>query len=223
MFLGHIAVGFSAKRVAPAASLGTLFAAVSLADLIWPVLVLAGVERVEIHPGDTAVTPLEFVSYPYSHSLVALVLWGALFAGGYALLRRSGWLAPLTIFLAVLSHWVLDVASHRPDMPVTIGGPIRLGLGLWNSRPATLAVELALFTAGLLLYALATRARDRIGSLGLWALVGLLLLVYAGAFFGPPPPSATVVAWADFFGGWLTVALAAWVDHHRDAAQTATH
>jgi hypothetical protein len=217
MFLGHLAVGFGGKRSAPAVSLGALIAAATLADLLWSAFVLAGVERVEIRPGATAVTPLEFTSYPYSHSLVALVIWGALFAGGYALLRRGGWLAPLVLFVAVLSHWVLDVVSHAPDMPVTLGGSTRLGLGLWNSRPATLAVELGLFAVGLVLYARITRARDRVGSIGLWALVALLLLVYGGSFFGPPPPRVAVVAWGNVFGGLLTVALATWVDRHRES------
>lgn len=71
MFIGHFAVGFGAKRVAPSVSLGTLFLACQLLDLVWPLLVLLGIEVVEIAPGITAVTPLDFTFYPYSHSLVA--------------------------------------------------------------------------------------------------------------------------------------------------------
>ena len=114
MFLGHFAVGLAAKQVAPRASLGTLFAAAQFADLLWPLLLLVHAEHVAIRPGATAVTPLEFVSYPYSHSLVALVVWGALFAGGYALIRRNGWAAPLAIFVLVISHWLLDVLMTTP-------------------------------------------------------------------------------------------------------------
>ena len=79
MFVGHFAAALGAKRAAPGASLGTLFLAAQLADIIWPNLVLAGIEIVEIDPGNTAFTPLAFVSYPYSHSLVALTVWGATF------------------------------------------------------------------------------------------------------------------------------------------------
>jgi hypothetical protein len=79
MFIGHFAVGFAAKRVAPRLSLAALFAAVALADVIWPVLVGLGIEQVRIDPGNTAFTPLDFISYPYSHSLVFLCLWGLVF------------------------------------------------------------------------------------------------------------------------------------------------
>jgi hypothetical protein len=221
MFVGHFAVGLAAKRVTPEVSLGTLFAAGQLADLLWPTFVLLHAEHVAVRPGATAVTPLEFISYPYSHSLVALAVWGALFAGGYALLARrrrgvrtGGWAAPLTLFTLVLSHWVLDVVTHQPDMPVTPTGPARLGLGLWESLPATLAVELAMFAIGIWIYARATTPRDRIGSIGLAALVAFLLLVYLAATFGPPPPSAGAVAWSSQ-SMWLLVAWAAWVDRHR--------
>src|SRR5512141_672663 len=143
MFLGHFGVALAAKRVAPGPSLGTLALAALLADGIWPVFMLLGLEKVEIVPGITAVTPLLFVSYPYTHSLVADVLWGALVAGAYFLRRRDRvgalWLAAL-----VLSHWVLDFIAHRPDMPLWPGGPV-VGLGLWYSVPATLVVELGLF------------------------------------------------------------------------------
>src|SRR3977135_108480 len=135
MFLGHFAVGFGAKRAVPGVSLGALFAAGQLADLLWPTFLLLGIEHVEIRPGITTVTPLDFVSYPYSHSLVALTAWGILFGAGYALLNRSRLTAAITICVVVISHWVLDVLVHRPDMPLTIGGSTRLGFGLWNSLP----------------------------------------------------------------------------------------
>jgi hypothetical protein len=217
MFLGHFAVGLAAKRAAPRASLGTLFAAAQLADLLWPVLVLAGAEHVEVRPGATAVTPLEFVSYPYSHSLVALACWGALFAGGYALLRRrdaGGWTAALVLFAAVISHWLLDAASHAPDMPLTLGGPTRIGIGMWSSLPVTLVVELGLLAAGVALYARATTPRDRVGRLALAALVVFLAVVYLASVFGPPPPNSRAVA----MGGlamWLLVLWGAWLDRHR--------
>src|SRR3954468_19975264 len=115
MFIGHFGLGFGAKRAAPAVSLGALFTACQFADLLWPTLVLAGLERVEVQPGATRMTPLDFVSYPYSHSLVALVVWGALFGAVYVAATRSTALAGATLGLLVVSHWLLDVLIHRPD------------------------------------------------------------------------------------------------------------
>jgi hypothetical protein len=214
MFIGHFAVGFAAKRVAPAVSLGTLFLACQLADLLWPNLVLLGIEHVEVEPGATAVTPLDFVSYPFSHSLFALCLWAALFGGIYGSIRRQGLAGPLTVTALVVSHWVLDAISHRPDMPLTLGGSTRVGLGLWNSIPATVAVETLLFIAGVAVYVRSTQPRDRIGSIALWLLVGFLLAISAANFFSPPPPSAAAVAWTAQ-AMWLLVLWGYWVDRHR--------
>ncbi len=214
MFIGHYGVGFGAKRWAPAVSLGVLFVACQLADLLWPTLVLTGVERVEIDPGNTAVTPLRFVSYPYSHSLEALVIWGLLVAALYWMVRRST-VAAVTIAVAVVSHWVLDWITHRPDVPLTVTGSTRVGLGLWNSIPATIIVESVIFAAGVFLYVRTTRARDRIGSIGCWTLVGFLAVVYVANLAGPPPPSAFAVAWtAEAL--WLVALWAYWVDSHRE-------
>lgn len=214
MFIGHFGVGFGAKKAARLASLGTLFMACQFADLLWPTLVLFGVERVEIEPGVTLMTPLNFVSYPYSHSLLALSLWGALFGMIYVVVRRSRLMAGVILALVVVSHWVLDVIVHRPDMPLTLTSTTRLGLGLWNSMPGTLAAELIVFGVGVIVYVRTTVARDRIGSIGLWSLVGFLLVVFVANAFGPPPPSARAVAWTAQ-SMWLLVAWAYWVDGHR--------
>jgi membrane-bound metal-dependent hydrolase YbcI (DUF457 family) len=219
MFIGHFAIGFAAKKAAPAVSLGSLFLACQLADLVWPTLILAGVERMEIRPGITAAVPLDFVHYPYSHSLVAMLLWGAALGLTYKLLRRSSWTAPVVLAVTVLSHWVLDFISHRPDMPLTWTGPQRLGLGLWDSIPATLAVELLLFGLGVALYQRATIPKDKTGSYAFVGLVAFLLLIYLANLFGPPPPSVATVAW----GGhamWLFVAWGYWIDRHRAPRRT---
>ncbi|HWC66206.1 MAG TPA: hypothetical protein VG777_08990, partial [Thermoanaerobaculia bacterium] len=147
MFLGHWAVGFGAKKAAPRVSLGTLFLAAQLADLLWPVLVLAGVEKVEIRAGATPVNPLVFTRYPWSHSLAALALWGALFGLAYRLIRGAPARAAAILAAVVVSHWVLDAFSHEPDVPVGPTGPV-VGLGLWRSLPATIAVEIVLLAAG---------------------------------------------------------------------------
>ena len=217
MFIGHFAVAFAAKRAAPEVSLGTLFLAAQLADLVWPTLVLLGIERFEIHPGITAVTPLDFVHYPYSHSLVSLPGWGAALGLGYVAARKGRPAAGVLLAAVVLSHWLLDVLSHRPDMPVTLAGDARLGYGLWNSFAATALVEVALFLACVAVYWRTTMARDAAGRWGLAGLVAFLLAVYAANLLGPPPPSTQAVAWAAQ-AIWLLVAWGYWVDRHRTAA-----
>ena len=214
LFIGHFGLAFGAKRVAPAVSLGALFLACQFADLLWPTLVLLGVEQVAVEPGLTAVTPLNFVSYPYSHSLLMLCVWGALIAVVYAVATRSRAAAAVTLGLLVVSHWILDVATHRPDLPLTPTGAARFGLGLWASVPGTLLVEFAIFTAGVWLYTRATRPRDRIGRIGFRTLVAFLAVVMIANVFGPPPPSAMAVAWSAQ-AIWLLVVWGYWVDHHR--------
>jgi hypothetical protein len=218
MFLSHFAIGLASKRAAPAVSLGTLFLACQLADIIWPTLVLMGIEHVEIAPGITAVTPLDFVSYPYSHSLVSLMVWAALAAVVYRLIRgrSAATISIVVIASVVLSHWVLDVASHRPDVPVFPGGGPKLGLELWRSVPVTMVVELAMMAAGVFIYTRVTQARDRVGAIALWSLVALLTVLYLASVFGPPPPSASAVAWSAE-GIWLFVLWGYWIDRHRSA------
>jgi hypothetical protein len=214
VFIGHYAIAFAAKRAAPAISLGTLFLAVQLADLVWPVLVLAGVERFEIRPGVTAFTPLDFVHYPWSHSLAAMLGWGAALGVAYVLVRKAQWRDAGLLAALVVSHWVLDFVTHRPDMPLAPGDSTRLGLGLWNSVPATLVVEGLLFAACVWFYARSTRALDRTGTRALWSLVAFLALVYVANAFGPPPPSVAAVAWSANLL-WLVVAWGYWIDRHR--------
>ena len=213
MFLGHFAVAFAAKRAAPAVSLGTLFLAAQLADLIWPNLVLLGIERFEVRPGITAVTPLEFIHYPYSHSLAALAGWGAALGAGYFMRKRNA-AAAAVLFALVLSHWALDVASHRADMPLLPGGGARLGLGLWSSVAATLAVEGSFFAGCAVLYVRTTRPIDRIGRWSLAALLAFLVAVYLANLFGPAPSSTAEVAWSAQ-AIWLLVAWGYWIDRHR--------
>jgi membrane-bound metal-dependent hydrolase YbcI (DUF457 family) len=215
MFIGHFAVGLAAKRVAPSVSLGTLFIACELVDLIWPVFLLLGIEQVRIDPGNTAFTPLDFIHYPWTHSLLMSAAWAALLGVSYLLMRKNI-RAAIVVGLVVLSHWFLDLLAHRPDLPIVPGGAV-FGLGLWNSIAATLVVEGLMFAVGLALYLNATRAKDRTGSVGFWALVAVLLASYFGAAFGPLPPNVEAIAWAGIAGGALTAAWGYWIDRHRQA------
>lgn len=213
MFIGHIGLALATKRVAPQPSLGTLTLAAQWADGMWPIFLLLGWEQVNIVPGITAVTPLSFVSYPYSHSLIADVLWGVILGGVYFAWRRDR-NGAFCLFALVVSHWVLDFISHRPDMPLWPGGT-QYGLGLWYSVPATLLVEFALFGFGVIVYARTTRPRDRLGSFLLWIFVAALAVIYLMSVFGPPPPSVLVLAWSGLLG-WLFLAWAYWIDRHRE-------
>jgi membrane-bound metal-dependent hydrolase YbcI (DUF457 family) len=159
-------------------------------------------------------TPLNFVSYPYSHSLVMLLVWSAVFALLYRAIRGPRPVAIATVAALVFSHFVLDALTHRPDMPITIGGAQKIGLGLWNYPGTTLAIESAMFIAGTTLYAIATRARNPAGRWGLWALIATLVAIYFAALYGPPPPDTQAVAMAGHLL-WLFVLWAYWVDRHR--------
>lgn len=215
MFIGHYALGLAAKRAEPRLSLAVLLAAPQVLDLVWPILVLAGVERVEVAPGDTAFTPLTFTYYPWSHSLVAALVWALVMMLIVRAITPGSWRPAAFAGALVVSHWVLDVATHRPDMPLWPGST-RLGLGLWQSIPATLAVEITMYVIGAGLYLTATRARDRLGRTLPWILIVLLLVIYLGNAFGPPPPSARAVA-ATALALWLMPLAGFWIERHRPA------
>lgn len=215
MFIGHFGAGLALTKAAPRVSLGTLFLAAQFIDLVWPTLLLVGVERVELAPGAKG-PPLVFTHYPVTHSLAMVLVWSLLFGAVYQFARRYR-TGAIVCAVAVLSHWVLDLIVHHPDLPLYPGGGPRVGLGLWDSLPGTLVVELALFGLGTWLYVRATEATDRTGSIGFWALIGFLLVVHAANVFGAPPPSVAAVAWAGH-AQWLLVAWAYWVDRHRRPA-----
>ncbi len=213
MFIGHFGLAFGAKRAARRVSLGTLFIAAQFIDLLWPILLLLGLERVRIAPGITTVTPLDFEYYPISHSLVAVLGWAALVGGAHFLLRRHS-RAALVVAALVVSHWLLDLLVHRPDLPLVPGTSRLVGLGAWSSLPLTLAIEVPIFLSGVWLYARTTVAKNGRGRWGLWGLVAFLLVIYAGNLLGDPPPSVAAIAWLGQLQ-WLLVLWAYWLDRHR--------
>ena len=217
MFVGHLAVGMAAKKLAPRTSLGTLLLAAQMADVVWPVLVLTGVEHVRVAPGITAVTPFDFYDYPFSHSLLMDVAWAGLFAGAYFAVRRYG-RGAWVLFATVVSHWVLDWVSHRPDMPLAPGTSARYGLGLWSSIPLTLVVEGGMWIAGIAVYLGATKAKDWAGTQGFWPMIVLLTAMWLGAIFGPAPPNGRAAAWSAL-SMVVIFAWGYWVDGHRVARQ----
>ena len=214
MFIGHFAVAFAVKPLAPRTSLGTLFISAQFLDLLWPILLLLGLERVKVEPGITVVTPFDFEHYPISHSLLTTIIWAGLFGAGYYLVVRYD-KGAMCVGLGVASHWVLDLVTHRPDLPIYPGGEQLVGLGLWNSLPGTLIVESALFAGAVLLYVRRSRPNDKAGQYALWSLVGFLILIYMGNMFGPTPPDNPRLIAISGVAMWLFVAWAFWVDRHR--------
>ena len=201
MLVGHLGVGLIGKRVEPKISLGTWILAVLLADLVCFPLLIAGVERFHGSVGDI----------PYSHSLLMDALWAGLFAAAYFARRRyprGAWL----LFAAVLSHWVLDVISHRPDMQLAPGvGPV-LGFGLWNSIPATLIVEGGFWLAAIVVYVRAGYPKNRAGIFVFWIGIALVTLAwYSNIHRGmDPDPVRAGVGGLIFFS--LLVAWGYWVN-----------
>jgi hypothetical protein len=222
MFIGHFGVGLAAKKVATEVNLGLLFVSCQLLDLIWPVLVLGGTETVAVDHAATEVTPLDFVHYPYSHSLVMTLIYSLV---GFAITRgnfrsvRVG----VVVGFTILSHWILDLITHRPDLPLFFGGE-KFGLGLWNSPWGTLAVEVGIFLIGIFLYLQSATIFNRKRKLIFWSMIGFLSIIYIANIFGPKlpldtPPAAIA---GPALAMWLIVIWAYYSDrtisHHHSQA-----
>ena len=215
MFLGHYGVALAAKRVAPRTSLGWLTFAAQFLDELWPILLLLGVEQVEILT-DRPWAPFDFIYYPYSHSLLMAIVYGLVIGGVYFAIRKYG-RGAWVVGALVLSHWLLDLPMHIHDLPLWPGpSSPKVGWGLWAFPGLTTVVEYTIFFAGAALYANSTRARDRIGRWGLWIYVIVLAVLFKMSN-GPPPKSVTALAWTALLI-WLFVPFAWWVDNHRQTA-----
>lgn len=213
MFIGHYGVGLGAKKAAPV-SLGLLFMAVQFLDLLWPTFLLLHIEHAAVNTTPGAKIPLLFTDYPYSHSLLMAIIWSVLFGGVYWAIKRNSKYA-FILGLCVLSHWLLDLIVHVPDLPLYPGASSpKVGLGLWNVPIAAFLVEIMIFFIGLILYLRTTKPKNKTGSLVLWILIVLLMLSYAANYFSPPPTSIQPVAWAAEFM-WVFVIFGFWADKNR--------
>jgi hypothetical protein len=219
VFLGHYGLAFALKRAEPKVSLGTLFLAAQLVDLAWGATILLGWEVVAISPGWTAATPLRFLSYPITHSLVAAVLWAAAASAvWYTLPTRDTSRharAAMIVALAVASHWVLDVVVHVPDLPLAGDSSPKIGLGLWNNLPATLAIEFALLLAGVVLYLGSGTRRHPVRRAWTLVFAAGLGTIYLLATLGPPPPSVRAIGLGAITGIAVIAGLAGWLDSSR--------
>lgn len=213
MFIGHFGAALAAKKLDNMPSLGTMFLASQFIDLLWPILMLAGIEKVKIEPGNSAFTPLNFIYYPFSHSLLFVLIWALLLGGVYYLIRKN-LKSSLILGALVLSHWILDLISHVPDLPLYPGSSIKVGLGLWNFVSLTILVEGLIFVSGAFLYIFSTKALNRKGSIGLWLLLAFLSAIYVTGIVSPPPPSAEAIAYTGLIQ-WLFIAWGYLVDRNR--------
>jgi hypothetical protein len=214
MFIGHYGAGFAGKKFSKSASLGTYFMAAQWVDLIWPILILLGIEKVEIEPGISSVTPLNFSYYPFTHSLAGVLVWAILFGTIYYYIKKN-YKTSIILGLLVLSHWFLDLLVHIPDLPIFPGAGIKVGFGLWNSFAATLIVEGLVFAAGLYFYLKTTKSKNKIGTFALWGLVVFLVAIYISNLLGPPPPSAEAIGLVGN-SQWLIILWGYWINKNRE-------
>jgi hypothetical protein len=175
MFIGHFAAGLIAKRAAPQISLGTLVLAAVFADLVCFVLLLFGIDFFIAIPGVPYNRNFGFIQW--SHSLAMLMFfWGPIVGLAYYLVAetvRGAWI----VWGMVVSHWVLDVISHRRDMQLAPHTSLNLGLGLWNSLLATIIVEGGFWAIAIFFYLRGTQSRTRLGLVVFWIGAALLTLI----------------------------------------------
>jgi len=218
MFVGHYGPSFAIKTLRPAIPLWLLFIAVQLVDVVWAVLVLLGVEKVRIVPGITASNPLDLYYMPYTHSLVAAILWSV--AAGVLVMRLPGIRArsaAVWIGVAVFSHWVLDFLVHRPDLPL-YDDAMKVGLGLWNYPAVALSLEASLLFGGMILYLRVTKPINAIGRLGPPVFGVVMLAIQGYIFFGPPPASPSAAAVTALVSYIVFAFIAQWLGHQRNHA-----
>jgi membrane-bound metal-dependent hydrolase YbcI (DUF457 family) len=207
MFIGHFAIGLLSKKNVELPSLALMFVAVQFLDLIWPIFVLLGIESLSIDPGNTAMTPLNFEYYPYSHSLLMALVWGLVLGLIYYLFKKNR-KGALVLAILVLSHWILDLITHRPDLPLSPMSDMKFGLGLWNHPTWAILLELILFGTAAWLYFKSSVPKRKTSY---WILIGFLLVIHIMNLLGPPPPNVMAVAWSANLM-WIIVLWAWWIE-----------
>ena len=216
MFVGHYAAALALKKLEKRASLGVLFLAVQFVDILFFPLVLLGLERVNIVENFTQSTHFELEYMPFTHSLLASMLWAGAAYGlfRWVIVKKNS--VALVVALAVFSHWLFDLVVHTPDLPLWSDASVKLGFGLWNSAIATYALEAIILLAALWVYLRSTSATTAVGKYGMTVFVILLLLVNVVNIFGPlQGDSKLVLAITALTSYFLFAAVAFWLDRRR--------
>ena len=207
MFIGHFAPAFAAAAISPRApKLATLFIGAQLIDWAFFTFAIFGIEKMRVEPGATVMVPYDLYHMPYTHSLLGTAIWALAFSTVIIWVRRDALAALLGAFV-VLSHWLLDWLTHRPDLSL-MGGNDMHGLGLWNFPLIAIPLELGITLGAFYWYVKKTN-----GPVGPPAiLIGVLLIFQAINWFGPHPPFAGPVlygqallafAFATLFAAWV--------------------
>jgi len=191
MFIGHYGPAFAAKIAARAVPLWVFFVAVQWVDVLWAILVLAGVEKLRIVPGFTEGSALDLYYMPITHSLPGAILLSLLFGAIVALFVAERRAAVLGIVAAAsFSHWLLDLLVHVPDLAL-YDDTAKVGFGLWRDLSLSLPLELALLIGGAWLYARAVPSASSRGVIAFWAFVAFMIAVQLYTSFGPAPAPDT--------------------------------
>jgi hypothetical protein len=220
MFIGHYGIALALKPAEKRLSLFWLFIAVQLVDVFWGAFNLLGIEHTEIVPGYTEGSVLQFISYPFTHSLLAALIWSGIAYGigrmiplGKDLPRKR---VAMILAVATLSHWFLDLIVHEPDLSLWGGNP-KLGFGLWEHAAIELLLEIAILAAGLVYYLKSTRPLSVTGRFGMIAFCILLVFTLLSNAYGPPPPNMQAVAISAMIGYPVFALIAGWLDRKRTA------
>ena len=227
MFLGHYGVALALKRREPKVSLGTLFVACQLVDVLWGAFLVLGWEHVRILPDENPFLVLQFYDYPITHSLVGALVWSVVAAALYyswptrSTSRHRQ--AAVLVGVAVASHWLLDFVVHVPDLPVLGNDSPKLGLALWRYPGISITLELVLLAAGAALYVRGRSRRHPVRPVRLAVVLLLLVGVYAASLLGPPPPSVTAIGLSDVGFLLLMGFLGAWADRPASGAELGAH
>ncbi|MBK9588458.1 MAG: hypothetical protein IPO50_07740 [Sphingomonadales bacterium] len=216
MFVGHYSAALVAAAHPKAPRLGTLFVAAQLMDLGFFTFVLTGTEHMRLTPGFTVMNNMDLYDMPLTHSLLGAGGLALMFGIAVALWLRSA-MAGAIAGTVVVSHWVLDLLVHVPDLTLA-GSPPKLGLGLWNCPAIEMPLEIGLLFASAWLFARAKRPQKW----RLAVLLAVLLAFQAFNWFAPQPTeldaSQSILGLVAYL---IAAAVAWWVAKDRSDVQVA--
>lgn len=220
MFIGHYAPAFVAAASPKSPRLGALFVAAQLVDIAFFAFLILGVEHMRLAPHATVMNAMDLYDMPWTHSLVGAIGWGAAFALAIGLLRGS-WTTAGIGGAVVVSHWLVDLLVHRPDLTLA-GQPPKLGLGLWNYPVVEIPLELIFAYGGLAFFMRRTQATGAMGRWSPWVLAIAMAVLQAINWTTPQPdtvtPAPPATGWLGLFAYVVLAVIAWWVARTRRLA-----